>query len=241
MLEYDGSVIDKLRKIPKLSIQEEEVLIGKYQKENDIEARNKIITNYVLLIWDIANKFKNCRRVQIMDLFHEGIFGLIKALDRFDLSKKFRFSTYATDWVFCNMKRHIQSFDGAVAKSEYSFSKNKKEGVISPVDVSLNDPLPGGDEPIDLLKDPGIDLERSYMIKDELAFKKKIVSYGMSFLTEREREIIKCRFFDENFKSYEVIGKELNMSKEGAKQIVVRALNKIKKAIKNKHGVKDNF
>ncbi len=69
-----------------------------------MEARNRIVESNLRLVISVAKKFKS-RGVPFIDLIQEGNIGLMKAVDKFDCSKGFRFSTYATWWIRLHIRR----------------------------------------------------------------------------------------------------------------------------------------
>lgn len=81
-------------------------LILEAQKGN-IEARNKVIENNYRLVTSIAKNFVVNTSMSFEDIYQEGIIGLIKAVDKFDTSKGFKFSTYATWWVKQAIQRNL--------------------------------------------------------------------------------------------------------------------------------------
>ena len=81
-----------------LTPEEETYYMEKYKLEDDEDAKNELICSNLRLCVSIAKKYMN-RGLSLLDLIQEGNMGLIKAIEKFDISKKFRISTYATWWV----------------------------------------------------------------------------------------------------------------------------------------------
>lgn len=89
--------LKEIGKIPLLSSYEEKVLSMK-ALEGDSDAKDKLIESNLRLVVSIAKRYMN-RGLSLLDLIQEGNVGLIKAVDKFDPTKGFKFSTYATWWI----------------------------------------------------------------------------------------------------------------------------------------------
>ena len=102
---YDGINVDdpvrmylrEIGKIPLLTFEEELDLAKKILK-GDEEAKQKLAESNLRLVVSIAKKYVG-RGMLFLDLIQEGNMGLIKAVEKFDYTKGFKFSTYATWWI----------------------------------------------------------------------------------------------------------------------------------------------
>jgi RNA polymerase primary sigma factor len=106
---FDDAIKIYLREIQKtrlLSTEEERELAARIDL-GDRAARDRMIVSNLRLVVSIAKRHLN-RGLPFLDLIEEGNLGLIKAVERFEVSRGFRFSTYATWWI-------RQSIDRAIA------------------------------------------------------------------------------------------------------------------------------
>ena len=89
--------LKEIGKIPLLS-QEEEQVIAKRMAEGDEKAKQQMTEANLRLVVSIAKRYVG-RGMQLLDLVQEGNLGLLKAVDKFDYTKGYKFSTYATWWI----------------------------------------------------------------------------------------------------------------------------------------------
>ena len=97
--------LKEIGKIPLLTM-EEETELAKKMAEGDETAHNKMIEANLRLVVSIAKRFVG-RGLPLLDLIQEGNLGLIKAVGKFDYTKGYKFSTYATWWIRQAISRAI--------------------------------------------------------------------------------------------------------------------------------------
>ena len=94
-----------IRHIPLLSAAEE-LEMGQRVKKGDKQAREKMIRSNLRLVISIAKRYQELG-IPLSDLIEEGNIGLMRAVDKFEPSKGFRFSTYAAWWIKQSISRSI--------------------------------------------------------------------------------------------------------------------------------------
>ena len=107
-IKIDDPVRMYLREIGKIPLltYEQELDLSKRILEGDEEAKKKLTESNLRLVVSIAKKYVG-RGMLFLDLIQEGNMGLIKAVEKFDYTKGFKFSTYATWWIRQAITRSI--------------------------------------------------------------------------------------------------------------------------------------
>tara|TARA_Y100001938_G_C8061270_1_gene417435 strand:+ start:151 stop:885 length:735 start_codon:yes stop_codon:yes gene_type:complete len=102
-----------------LLTREEEVELSKRMENGDQKARDQMIRANIRLAISIAKKYAN-KGVDLEDLIQESSIGLIKAVDRFDWRKGFKFSTYACWWIKQAVRQHVAAQSGSIKLPSYA-------------------------------------------------------------------------------------------------------------------------
>lgn len=130
--------------------KEDEVRYAKAAANGSQEAKNALINHNLRLVVSIAKKYMG-RGLTLSDLIQEGNFGLIKATEKYDVDKGFRFSTYATYWIKQSISRavmdqtrniripiHVIELISKIKKAERDFQQSyNKEPKEADVAVAL--------------------------------------------------------------------------------------------------------
>ena len=129
------------------------------EEEKEI-CRNNIVQANLRLVVSIARRYQD-RGLEMTDLIQEGNLGLIKAVGKFDLSKGYKFSTYATWWIRQNVTRAIADKSNPIRIPVHSFEAfNKIKYIMRNYYVENGEPMPLTDENKELLANSaGITLE----------------------------------------------------------------------------------
>jgi RNA polymerase sigma factor (sigma-70 family) len=230
-------------------------LIRKAQT-GDIESRNEIIERNIGLIIHIAKVYTQ----NVDDFFEslqEGVFGIIKAVEKFNLKYPFKFSTYASWWIAQAITRNqlnqpnpvripivmLGTRGKAVKKlrtknERVNYDKLKKmikeelETTELTADFVSRQILFPNNTQDDFILDDSL----KYSKKNLEAFKrlrrndlKVIIDMILTNLTEREREVIRRRFgIERKAQTLREIGNEMSLSRERIRQIEKEGLNKLK-------------
>lgn len=126
----DNSIKMYMKEVSKypLLTEERELELAKRVQEGDMEARNEFVNANLRLVISVAKHYIGCG-IPFLDLIQEGNVGLMKAVEKFDYTKGYRFSTYGTWWVKQAITRAISDQSRTIripAHIVESISKVKK-------------------------------------------------------------------------------------------------------------------
>lgn len=241
--------IDVFDKYPLLDKKKERKLLL-LAKLGDKEAFDTLILSNVRLAVDVTNRFSN-PNILDEELIQEGIYGLIKAFEKFDVSYENRFSTYATRWVEHYIRRAIDKHASAIRtpinlkrklidlrkklddsknieyghlEKEYGISKNVLKALILSLEAPISMDISVGDDGERSLYDYVVVEDTYEEITDKIALDQMITK---AELTKQELTVIRGLFFDE--KPGEAFANELGMSRPWVYVIRNKALDKLRK------------
>lgn len=116
--------LNEINQIPLLSAEDEKELAIK-AAQGDSAAKEKLINSNLKLVVSIAKKFQG-NGISFLDLIQEGNIGLITAIDKFDTSLGYRFSTYAYYWIKTTISRAVNQQNRSIRIPVYMVEKLSK-------------------------------------------------------------------------------------------------------------------
>ena len=238
--------LKEIGKVPLLT-PEEEIELAIRIGDNDPAAKRRLTEANLRLVVSIAKRYVG-RGMQFLDLIQEGNLGLIKAVDKFDYTKGFKFSTYATWWIRQAITRaiadqartiripvHMVETINKVKKTNSQLLHKNGRDPTAQEPVSLETPI--GEEEDSHLGDfipdddapAPADAASATLLKEELA-------HVLKTLTPREERVLSMRFglTDCHPHTLEEVGKEFNVTRERIRQIEAKALRKLRHPTRSK-------
>ncbi|MDO5010360.1 MAG: sigma-70 family RNA polymerase sigma factor [Intestinibacter bartlettii] len=147
--------LKEIGKIPLLT-REEELEIAKRVYEGDEVAKQILVESNLRLVVSIARKYIR-KGMPILDLIQEGTLGLIKAVEKFDYTKGFKFSTYATWWIRQSITRAIADQARTIRVPVHMVEKINK---ISSVSLELSNELGREPKPEEISKELNMPVQK---------------------------------------------------------------------------------
>ena len=240
--------LKEIGRVPLLTPEEETELARRLaDNPNDQAAKNRLSEANLRLVVSIAKKYVG-RGMQFLDLIQEGNMGLLKAVDKFDYTKGFKFSTYATWWIRQSITRAIADQARTIRIPVHMVETITRVKKASSQLLHLNGRDPSAQEPVSL-ETPIGEEEDSHLgdfIPDNHAqspndaanntMLKEQLNEVLSTLTPREADVLRMRYGLDNEppKTLEDVGKAFNVTRERIRQIEAKALRKLRHPSRSK-------
>ena len=124
-----GEYLKDIGMYPKLSDEEVLELAKRIKDFGDMEARNKLVSHNLKLVISVAKRY-TWSSLSILDLIEEGNLGLMKAAERYDYTKGYKFSTYATWWIRAAIQRGVGDYGRSIRLPMHMLEKVNKVSVV---------------------------------------------------------------------------------------------------------------
>lgn len=236
---------------------EETFALIKQSHEGDKDARNTLVERNLGLVWSIVRRFSG-RGHEIEDLFQIGCIGLMKAIDKFDVSYDVKFSTYAVPMISGEIKRFLR--DDGMVKVSRSIKENAwkirnasdrltqelgRDATVEEISLETNLLIEDivvameANEEVESIYKPVYqsDGNQIYMMdklpekKDynEILLNQMLIEQMLDGLTELERQIIKLRYFKD--KTQVEVAKEVGISQVQVSRMEKKILLQMRKEL----------
>ncbi|MBR6400488.1 MAG: RNA polymerase sporulation sigma factor SigG [Firmicutes bacterium] len=243
-------------KLPVLNEEEKQALFER-ARSGDKQARAEYIYGNLRLVLSVIQRFNN-RGENIDDIFQVGCIGLIKAIDNFDTSHGVKFSTYAVPMIIGEVRRYLRDYNAirvsrslrdtaykALQAKEKLTAANNKEPTADEIAKELNIPknevvfaIEAIQTPVSLFEPVYHDGTDALFVMDQIGDEKNsdeawlenlALKEAMDKLGERERYIIKLRFF--RGKTQMEVAEEIGISQAQVSRLEKGALRNMRKYV----------
>lgn len=160
--------LKEIGRYPLLTLEEERE-IGLRIKEGDTSAKQTLINANLRLVVSIAKRYVSSG-ITLLDLIQEGNLGLMKAVDKYDADKGFKFSTYATWWIKQSIQRSIFDSGRMVRRPVHIEETLRKINVYIRRQEQIRGDMPSAEE---ISRHTGIPKEK---VREVLAYNSNIIS-----------------------------------------------------------------
>jgi len=219
----------------------ERMLSGTITEMEKKQIQQELLEGNLRFVITVSKQYQN-QGLDLPDLIAEGNYGLMKAVDNFDWSKKLRFISYAVWWVRQSILQSLNDNARTIrlpVNVVQELHRAKKDFVSNgtelpekfaslPSIVNLDNPLnEEGDTLLDVLNNPDAELADAGL-STEVTLKEKLLEM-LNVLDDRERVIIEDYFgLSGNTRTLEDIGNDFDLTKERVRQIKEKGLRKLR-------------
>ena len=244
--EEINSYLKDIRKIKVMTPERERELSEKMLSQNisereKNEIKKELLEGNLRFVITVSKQYQN-QGLDLPDLIAEGNYGLLKAIENFDWSKKLRFISYAVWWVRQSILQSlnenartirlpvnvVQEFHKAKKDMDINGTEMPEKFTNLPSVTNLESPLnEDGDTLLDVMINPNADSADSGL-STEQTLKDKLLNM-LDVLDEREKIIIQDYFgLSGSSRTLEDIGTDFDLTKERVRQIKEKALRKLR-------------
>jgi RNA polymerase sigma-32 factor len=202
------------RSAPFLEWEDERRLIEGWQLQKDKSALEALLLSHVRIVFAWVRKL-SADRTEQEEMLSEGILGLIKAVDMFDLEREVRFSTYARWWVKNSV---LNAFERLRTIVEVPAGKRSRETAQIKQSSDVFDFL--------VCSDPTP--EEQMIATSSLEFLRQRLARAMTSLCDLDREVVICRALKQPPETISDLAARLKIDNNKLRQVERRAMSRLK-------------
>ncbi len=202
------------RNAPILEWADERLLIEDWQRRKDRSALEALLLSHIRIVFAWARKLSNDKSEQ-EEMLSEGILGLIRAADMFDLAREVRFSTYARWWVKNSVLSAFQRLRTIV------------ETPVGARTVGLQQ-IKQSSDVFDMLVCDGPTPEEQMIATSSLDLLREHLAEAMTGLDDIDREVVACRTLKQPPETISELAVRLKMNNSKLRQVERRAMSRLK-------------
>lgn len=212
------------RAAPLLEREKERYLLREWQQKGSKAALEELVVSHARLVYTIVRKLK-CSQNDQEEMISEGLFGLIKAANAFELDRDVRFSTYARWWVRNSVAAANARLNSVV---DVPYQPKDDDGTIAtfmPKDLAYIDME---NEGVDAFESPDPTPEEQMIVESSRLRMREHIVHAMENLCEIERDVVVSRSLLARPATVEDLARRYNVSRERLRQLERRAMAKLK-------------
>jgi RNA polymerase primary sigma factor len=226
------------------------ILVKEWKETKDKKTLEKIIINHYAIIYSIINYYSKLGFSK-EDLFAEGVLGILTAIDKYDVTKNVKFSTYAYFWIKAKVLKFIKNIRPFINHQGLKDDQNSDDNDYNAehshfedIDDVFNHSIKKSRIRVTNLDEEDTELQWAHFsnvknqleetcIEDNFA---EILKISMLSLSRKEQFILERRWLSDKHYTFEEISKDVGLSSERVRQIEKEVFRKIRDNLTEKFG-----